>query len=80
MPAIVGNLKIISVGSAGVVHIGDSIQVAPQSTSKTYAGSGSFSTGDLPQNYNAVSNTNTQDPDVADSNQASAKRGVGGVV
>lgn len=67
MPGIVGNLKVVSVGSSGVVQIGDCIQVRPQSTSKTFAGSGSFNTGDIPQTYNALNNTNTNDRDVKDS-------------
>lgn len=71
MPGIVGNLKVVSVGSAGVVQIGDCIQLAPQSTSKTFAGSGSFNTGDIPQTYTAVNNTNTSDNDLKDSTQDS---------
>jgi hypothetical protein len=68
MPAIVGNIKVISVGSSGIVQIGDALYVSPKSTSKTFAGAGSFNTGDLPQTYNAASATNTFDPDIADSN------------
>jgi len=67
MPAIVGNVKILSIGSGGVVHFGDSLIVSPTSNSKTYAGSGSFLTGDLPISNNAVNSTNTNDPDVVDS-------------
>ncbi|WP_018756518.1 spore germination protein [Paenibacillus terrigena] len=70
MPSIVGNIKIISVGSSGIVHIGDAIQLSPESTSKSYAGSGSFNTGDFMTNNNAVSATNTWDSDVNDSNQS----------
>lgn len=72
MPAIVGNLKIISVGSSGIVNIGDTFNMAPKSTSKTFAGAGSFNTGDFPHNYNAVSNTNTVDSDAIDSSTQSA--------
>lgn len=71
MPAIVGNIKILSVGSSGIVNIGDAFNMAPKSTTKTFAGAGSFNTGDLPHNYNAVSNTNTFDPDVKDSSNTS---------
>ncbi|RED61689.1 spore germination protein [Cohnella lupini] len=67
MPCIVGNVKILSVGSAGIVQFGDAIQVSPSSTTKTYAGSGSFLTGDLSRSNNAISATNTNDPDVQDS-------------
>ena len=66
MPGFVGNMKVVSVGSGGVVQIGDCIQIAPQSTSKTFAGSGSFNTGDIPQTYTAVNNTNTSDNDLKD--------------
>ncbi|WP_199622476.1 spore germination protein [Paenibacillus alkalitolerans] len=69
MPAIVGNIKIVSVGSAAIVQFGDAIQLSPQSTAKTFAGAGSFNTGDFPQTYNAISATNTNDPDVNDSAQ-----------
>jgi len=72
MPAIVGSIKIVSVGPSSIVHIGDSIQLAPQSTSKTFAGAGSFNTGDSVQNYNAISSTNTYDADIADTNAVSA--------
>lgn len=71
MPAIVGNVKVVSVGGSGVVQFGDCIQISPRSTSKTFAGAGSFNTGDIPQTYNAISNTNTNDADVKDSTQDS---------
>jgi hypothetical protein len=67
MPCIVGNVKILSVGSGGVVQFGDALQVSPSSNSKSYAGAGSFLTGDLSRSNNAVSATNTNDPDVQDS-------------
>ena len=69
MPSIVGNMKIVSVGGSGVVQIGDCIQISPESTTKTFAGSGSFITGDIPQTYNAISSTNTNDSDIQDSSQ-----------
>jgi hypothetical protein len=68
MPAIVGNVKIISVGPSSVVHFGDSILVAPTSTTKTFAGAGSFNTGDFPRVYNATSNTNVNDSDLIEAN------------
>lgn len=68
MPAIVGAIKILSVGPSSIVHIGDSIQLAPISNSKTFAGAGSFNTGDYLRTYTMMSNTNTSDNDVADSN------------
>lgn len=68
MPAIVGAVKIISIGPSSIVQFGDSVFLSPTSSSKTYAGSGSFNTGDLPRTNNIFSATNTFDPDVIDSN------------
>jgi spore germination protein PA len=68
MPAVVGALKIINISASGVVHIGDAGVIAPRSASKTYAGSGSFNTGDFPSTYNVVSSTNTNDQDLNDEN------------
>lgn len=67
MPSIAGPIKINSIGSSGVFNVGDALNIAPKSTSKTYAGSGSLNTGDWLQTYNAASSTNTNDPDVFDS-------------
>lgn len=66
MPCVVGFVKIISVGSSSVVQFGDAVQLSPSSSAKTYAGSGSFLTGGLTNSNNAVSATNTLDPDVQD--------------
>ncbi|BBH19592.1 hypothetical protein Back11_09370 [Paenibacillus baekrokdamisoli] len=76
MPSIVGFVKIISVGSASIVQFGDAVQLTPSSSSKTYAGSGSFLTGGLTNANNAVSSTNTNDPDVVDSSTTAANSGV----
>ncbi|KQO17603.1 spore germination protein [Paenibacillus sp. Leaf72] len=76
MPAIVGFVKIVSVGSSSIVQFGDAVQMSPSSTSKTYAGSGSFLTGSLTNSNNAVSATNTLDPDVQDSSQNEVASGV----
>lgn len=72
MPCIIGNVKILSVGSGSVVQFGDALQVSPSSTSKTYAGSGSFLTGDLSRSNNAVNATNTNDQDLQDSSDNTA--------
>jgi hypothetical protein len=74
MPCIIGNVKILSVGSSGVVLFGDCLQIQPQSTNKTYAGAGSFFTGDLSRSNNAVSATNTNDKDFQDSSQNTATK------
>lgn len=71
MPSIVGNVKIVNVGPSSIVQFGDAFELSPQSTSKTFAGAGSFNTGDLTRTNNAVSNTNTQDQDVTDTSQSS---------
>ncbi|MBB6731605.1 spore germination protein [Cohnella zeiphila] len=79
MPSIVGAVKILSLGTSAVVQFGDCIQINPSSTSKTYSGAGSFLTGDLPVTNNGISATNTNDPDVADSNSTPVNTGTGGV-
>ncbi|MFC5531399.1 spore germination protein [Cohnella yongneupensis] len=79
MPCIIGNVKILSVGSGSVVQFGDSLQISPSSTSKTYAGAGSFITGDLSRSNNAVSATNTNDTDLQD-NPTINEPGSGSVV
>jgi hypothetical protein len=70
MPSLVGNVKFVSVGPSSIVQFGDSVQLSPQSSTKTFAGAGSFNTGDFANTHNAISNTNTNDPDVLDSVQS----------
>ncbi len=66
MPAIVGAVQVISVGSSGVFNIGDVFYMQPISTAKTFAGAGSFITGDGISVYNENSYTNTIDDDLMD--------------
>lgn len=66
MPAIVGVIQVISVSSSGIVHIGDVFKISPYSTAKTFAGAGSFNTGESISLYNAYSTTNTNDTDGID--------------
>jgi spore germination protein PA len=68
MPAIVGQVKILSVGPSSIVHFGDSLIISPSSSSKTFAGAGSFNTGDFPKVLNAASSTVTNDSDVLEAN------------
>jgi len=68
MPAIVGNIKINTVGNSAIVNIGDTFYISPKSTSQTFAGGGSFITGDFPRINNGVSSTNTYNHHLADSN------------
>lgn len=72
LPAIVGAFKVVSLGGSAILINGDAIQLAPQSTTKTFAGSGSFLTGDLARSNNAINATNTNDPDFSDSDQNTA--------
>ncbi len=69
MPAIVGAMKVNSVGTASVVHIGDVVNISPYSEVKTFAGAGSFNTGDGLYVFNQNSITNTFDSDLVDQPQ-----------
>jgi spore germination protein PA len=66
MPAIVGAFKINAVGTSGVVHIGDCITISPQAEVRTFAGAGSFNTGDSLKVMNYKNATNVYDNDVVD--------------
>ncbi|MGR9050880.1 spore germination protein [Halobacillus litoralis] len=46
MPAKVGAVKVISLSSSSIFNIGDVYNMAPEATAKTFAGGGSFNTGD----------------------------------
>lgn len=66
MPAIVGVVQVISIGSSGVLNIGDVYKIMPVSTAKTFSGAGSFNTGDQLHIVNHQSSTNTFDQDYLD--------------
>lgn len=66
MPAIVGIAQVLNMGSGGVFHIGDVLRIAPRSTTKTFAGAGSFNTAERLYVYNYKSFTNTNDKDIVD--------------
>lgn len=66
MPAIVGVVQVISIGSAAVFHIGDVFRISAVSNAKTFAGSGSFNTGNEVHLQNYQSTTNTFDQDGTD--------------
>lgn len=68
MPSIIGNLKINSIGSSGVLNVGDSFYTSPKSTSSSNTGSGSSITGDFVVNNNLLSRTNTATPHLFDYN------------
>lgn len=46
MPAVVGAVKVISIGSSSIFNIGDVYSMSPYTEAKTFAGGGSFNTGD----------------------------------
>ena len=48
------------------VHVGDVFKISPYSVAKTFAGAGSFNTGETVSNHNAYSVTNTNDTDGID--------------
>lgn len=70
MPSIVGPIKIVEVAGSAVVNFGDSFYNSPKNTSKTFAGSGAFNTGDFISTASGASATNTNDPDVIDTSNA----------
>ncbi len=69
MPSIVGAVSVNAIGSSGVFNIGDVFSISPRSAAKTFAGAGSFNTGESVENYNEYSQTNTSDGDIADQTQ-----------
>ncbi|RXT06285.1 spore germination protein [Ammoniphilus sp. CFH 90114] len=68
MPAIVGTVNVNAIGASGVFNIGDVYNISPKSAVKTYAGAGSFVTGNNLKINNYHSVTNTNDNDVLDQN------------
>ena len=58
MPAMVGFINLVSMGSASVFTVGDVFYISPISYNTTYAGSGSFNTGDGLQIANYANQTN----------------------
>ncbi len=68
MPAIVGAVQVITMGSSSVFHIGDVYKIMPVANVRTFTGSGSFNTGERLEINNHISSTNTFDRDGADQN------------
>ncbi|WP_053220388.1 spore germination protein [Virgibacillus senegalensis] len=66
MPAVVGAVKVNSISESSIFNIGDVYAINPYTNSKTFAGGGSFNTGNgiHIQLQNPV--TNFQDDDVID--------------
>lgn len=71
MPGVVGLIKVNSVSGGAVFHVGDVFNIAPHSALKTFAGAGSFNTGNNMKVYNNHNVTRTNDQDfIDDSNVA----------
>jgi spore germination protein PF len=64
LPSVVGAVNINS--NSGQVNFGDTLNISPKSSSKSYSGAGGGNTGNLVNVANGVSLTNTVDPDVSD--------------
>ncbi|GGE39203.1 germination protein GerPA [Pullulanibacillus camelliae] len=69
MPAIVGAVQVVNISSSGTFNIGDVYRIEPYSATKTYAGAGSFNTGDFIRTTTTNNQTQVLDSDVADMNQ-----------
>ncbi|CDQ40675.1 MULTISPECIES: spore germination protein [Virgibacillus] len=66
MPAKVGAVKVINLSSSSIFNIGDVYSMSPDSSAKTYAGGGSFNTGDGIRVHLGNSKTYVYDPDKVD--------------
>ncbi|WP_243521103.1 spore germination protein [Bacillus pseudomycoides] len=66
MPAMVGHIHIVNIGSSGIFHIGDVFAIRPISYSRAFAGAGSFNVGENISVYNYQSTTTVNDTDVID--------------
>lgn len=65
MPALIGPVHIQNL-SGGIAHFGDSLNVSPKSTSKSFEGAGSSNTGFFIATGSAVSGTNVIDTKLLD--------------
>lgn len=66
MPAVVGAIKVNNVSGSGIFHVGDVWRISAYSTLKTFAGAGSFNTGDNLYVQNGYNVTTTNDSDLID--------------
>ncbi|EEL51735.1 spore germination protein gerPA [Bacillus cereus Rock3-44] len=66
MPAMVGHIHIVNIGSSGIFHIGDVFAIRPISYSRAFAGAGSFNVGENISVYNYQNTTTVNDSDVVD--------------
>lgn len=72
MPAVIGGVRLINVSTGGQFQMGDAAAIVPKTESKTYAGAGTFSTGDVPRSFNVLNSTNSNDQDASDANIVTA--------
>ncbi|MRH44187.1 spore germination protein [Aquibacillus halophilus] len=63
MPAVVGAVKVLSIATSSIFNIGDVYAMSPFSEAKTFAGGGSFNTGDGLRISLGHSATNVYDKD-----------------
>ncbi|MDX8045761.1 spore germination protein [Gracilibacillus sp. S3-1-1] len=68
MPAIVGAVKVINLSSSSIFHIGDVYKIEPYTQSKTFAGGGSFNTGNEMRIHMVNAQTHMVDNDQFDQN------------
>ncbi|MBD8003824.1 spore germination protein [Bacillus norwichensis] len=66
MPGFVGAVQIINLNTGAAFNIGDVFQIHPISYAKTFAGAGSFNTGEGIRIRNQNSATNSYDADMLD--------------
>ncbi|RWZ55188.1 spore germination protein [Halobacillus fulvus] len=66
MPAKVGVVKVITLSSSSIFNIGDVYHMAPKAWAKTFAGGGSFNTGNGIHVQVNRSNTYIDDNEVVD--------------
>ncbi|MFC4617752.1 spore germination protein [Camelliibacillus cellulosilyticus] len=69
MPAIVGAVQVVNISSSGFFNIGDIFIAGPMASTKTYAGAGSFNTGDHIRTSSQYNMTQVMDNDQFDQNK-----------
>lgn len=65
MPSLVGSVNVND--NSGVMNFGDTLNISPNSSSKTYSGQGGSNTGNVVITWNGLNANNVNDPDVVDS-------------
>ncbi|PLR81963.1 hypothetical protein CVD25_05630 [Bacillus canaveralius] len=65
MPAIIGPVQIINVGS-GIVQFGDAVYISPKHASKSVSGAGASNTGGFIITNNGININNVIDTNLLD--------------